>query len=905
MKRLMLPALLTLAAVAGSGTMGSAAADTTLVIGIAADPTGFDPEAVLEQHLRLRHGDDVRQPRQVQAGHGRGRAGPRRELGRLAGRPAPTPSICARASSSTTARRSMRRTTSRRSSASSTSRSPIRSTTPARWRATSTTPTARSPPTRAPDDNTVVFKMKEPSAPFLNSLAMVWNGVVSPAAVHEVRQGLPQPPGRHRAVHLQGMALARPDRARRQPGLLARQAEGRPHRLQGAARRRRPRCSRSGGATCTSWPTSARRTIPAAQERRQPRRRDAARPGRGRGLAAVRRQAVRRRAGAAGAELGGRQGGDQQVAVPGPGGDADRADAAGAMGARSVAEGVSGSIPSRRRSCSPRPASATASKVRAADLQLARAATTRRAPTSRSRSRAISPGRHRGRRAAGGYGRVPRRGALRQVRGACAWAAGAATTATRTISAGALFASQEHPDQQLRALQERRGRQAAGRGRAGGRPRQAGRSSTRQPEAHPRRRAVDFRQLGAAGPGHAQGGQGLPAQPDADVLRHGEGVAGEIAGLPRHGAPGHPRLCRSAAARVTDGPSVPRARPLAGRTALVTGAGTIGIGRCDRARPRRSGRRCLLPLFRRRAPWPRRRCTRPAAAPSRSAPISATPRRHAVWCATRSPRSAGSTCSSTVPARCGARRSSRSTTPSGTICTPSICAAPSPTAQEAARHMVERGGGGRIVIVSSVNQETVNRGLVHYAATKGGLMQLAKGLALELAEHRITVNLIAPGTIETDLNRAVLADPEIRRRRLPTIPAGRFGQPEDVVAAALFLRRRRRRLRHRVDDHRRWRAHDRVGVGRHRGWCPASSTSSFRRKPESIFPRTELSARWIPAFAGMTTMIVDAARRNALRFSALRRPKKNYRISSLMQALTWPGATSRGSGTRAAHSAMA
>jgi NAD(P)-dependent dehydrogenase (short-subunit alcohol dehydrogenase family) len=109
------------------------------------------------------------------------------------------------------------------------------------------------------------------------------------------------------------------------------------------------------------------------------------------------------------------------------------------------------------------------------------------------------------------------------------------------------------------------------------------------------------------------------------------------------------------------------------------------------------------------------------------------------------------------------------------------------TAQEAARHMVARGGGGRIVIVSSVNQVTVNRGLVHYAATKGGLMQLAKGLALELAEHRITVNLIAPGTIETDLNRAVLADPEIRRKRLPTIPAGRFGQPEDAVGAALFL----------------------------------------------------------------------------------------------------------------------
>jgi NAD(P)-dependent dehydrogenase (short-subunit alcohol dehydrogenase family) len=110
------------------------------------------------------------------------------------------------------------------------------------------------------------------------------------------------------------------------------------------------------------------------------------------------------------------------------------------------------------------------------------------------------------------------------------------------------------------------------------------------------------------------------------------------------------------------------------------------------------------------------------------------------------------------------------------------------TAQEAARHMAARGGGGRILFISSVNQQaTVNRGLVHYAASKGGLMQLAKGLALELAEHGITVNLIAPGTIETDLNRALLADPEARRRRLPGIPMGRFGQPEDVVGAALYL----------------------------------------------------------------------------------------------------------------------
>ena len=109
------------------------------------------------------------------------------------------------------------------------------------------------------------------------------------------------------------------------------------------------------------------------------------------------------------------------------------------------------------------------------------------------------------------------------------------------------------------------------------------------------------------------------------------------------------------------------------------------------------------------------------------------------------------------------------------------------TGQEAARHMVARGAGGRIIMVSSVNQVTVNRGIAHYAATKGGVMQLAKAMALELAPTGITVNLIAPGTIETDLNRAFLADPANRRAKLQWIPLERIGRPEDVAGAAVFL----------------------------------------------------------------------------------------------------------------------
>ena len=107
--------------------------------------------------------------------------------------------------------------------------------------------------------------------------------------------------------------------------------------------------------------------------------------------------------------------------------------------------------------------------------------------------------------------------------------------------------------------------------------------------------------------------------------------------------------------------------------------------------------------------------------------------------------------------------------------------------QEAARHMVARQAGGRIIMVSSVNQVTVNRGIAHYVATKGGVMQLAKAMALELAPAGITVNLIAPGTIETDLNRAFLAQPENRRAKQGLIPMDRIGRPQDVAGAAVFL----------------------------------------------------------------------------------------------------------------------
>lgn len=108
-------------------------------------------------------------------------------------------------------------------------------------------------------------------------------------------------------------------------------------------------------------------------------------------------------------------------------------------------------------------------------------------------------------------------------------------------------------------------------------------------------------------------------------------------------------------------------------------------------------------------------------------------------------------------------------------------------AQQAARGMVEAGAPGRIVMVSSVNQAHANPDIAHYVATKGGVMMLARAMALELAPHDITVNLVAPGTIETDINRKMLADPEFRARKLAPVPMRRAGTPEDVAGAVTYL----------------------------------------------------------------------------------------------------------------------
>ena len=106
-------------------------------------------------------------------------------------------------------------------------------------------------------------------------------------------------------------------------------------------------------------------------------------------------------------------------------------------------------------------------------------------------------------------------------------------------------------------------------------------------------------------------------------------------------------------------------------------------------------------------------------------------------------------------------------------------------AQAAARRMVQAGRGGRIVNVTSVHEHAPLRGSSAYCASKGGLGLLTKVMALELAEHRITVNAVAPGEIATPMTGAEDVDPSTLER--PGIPAGRPGDAREVAALIAFL----------------------------------------------------------------------------------------------------------------------
>jgi NAD(P)-dependent dehydrogenase (short-subunit alcohol dehydrogenase family) len=107
--------------------------------------------------------------------------------------------------------------------------------------------------------------------------------------------------------------------------------------------------------------------------------------------------------------------------------------------------------------------------------------------------------------------------------------------------------------------------------------------------------------------------------------------------------------------------------------------------------------------------------------------------------------------------------------------------------QAVARLMVKQGSGS-IINMSSVNAELAIPNQVPYVVSKGGINQLTKVMALNLAPHGVRVNGIGPGTILTELaKQAVLGSPEARHTILSRTPLGRCGEPEEVAALAVFL----------------------------------------------------------------------------------------------------------------------
>jgi 3-oxoacyl-[acyl-carrier protein] reductase len=100
---------------------------------------------------------------------------------------------------------------------------------------------------------------------------------------------------------------------------------------------------------------------------------------------------------------------------------------------------------------------------------------------------------------------------------------------------------------------------------------------------------------------------------------------------------------------------------------------------------------------------------------------------------------------------------------------------------------MKRQGGGHIVLVSSTAGQRGEAFHCDYAASKGALISMVKGLSTELARDGIYVNCVAPGWVETDMSKAALEDPPTREKIFRTIPLGRVGTPEEIAGPILFL----------------------------------------------------------------------------------------------------------------------
>ena len=94
---------------------------------------------------------------------------------------------------------------------------------------------------------------------------------------------------------------------------------------------------------------------------------------------------------------------------------------------------------------------------------------------------------------------------------------------------------------------------------------------------------------------------------------------------------------------------------------------------------------------------------------------------------------------------------------------------------------------GKIINICSIQSELGRPTIAPYAASKGGLKMLTRGMAVEWAKHNIQINGIGPGYFKTDMTRALYEDPEFDRWLCSRTPSNRWGNPEELIGALVFL----------------------------------------------------------------------------------------------------------------------
>ena len=107
--------------------------------------------------------------------------------------------------------------------------------------------------------------------------------------------------------------------------------------------------------------------------------------------------------------------------------------------------------------------------------------------------------------------------------------------------------------------------------------------------------------------------------------------------------------------------------------------------------------------------------------------------------------------------------------------------------REAARRMIARRRGGKIINIASLASEVARATIAPYTAAKGGVRMLTRSMAAEWAKHDIQANAIGPGYIATEMNRALLDDPKFDAWVKGRTPSGRWGKPDDLIGVAVFL----------------------------------------------------------------------------------------------------------------------